>query len=189
MSWNTDFPDVAPCDRNNCRCGSDSNCMYYNDPGLGHAHYNVSAVQGEGPPSSPDYSCANKAMDYYNKHNMYDDHAGMLPPGAVPENPRSVHYGPHPGCGNRDMCNSTYTPDVEVIPCPSSQIQVIEKMSHPFQRHVMGLPVWFWLAVLVVLAVWLIRDKKLKFNLNDRKTQLALLGAIFAFWFLFFFRR
>lgn len=191
MSWNTDFPNVAPCDRNNCRCGTDQNCMYYNNPGVGHAHYNVTAVQGEGAPTSEDYSCANKAMDYYNEKNMYDDHAGMMPPGLAPEDegPRPVHYGKHPGCGNRDMCNSTYTPDVEVIPCAGNEdYYVVEKMSS-MQRQVLGLPVWLWLAVLAVLGIYLVRDKKIKLNLNDRKTQMALLGAIFAVWVLFFFEQ
>lgn len=199
MSWNTDFPDVAPCDRNNCRCGNDQNCMYYNNPGLGHAHYNVTAVQGEGSPSSTDYSCANKAMDYYNHHNMYDDHAGMLPPGMAPEEqgPRPVHYGPHPGCGNRDMCNSTYTPDTKVIPCPGSNSQnggggdivVIQRRRENFlQRNVFGLPAWFWLVVMILLALWLVRVKKVKLDIRDRNAQLALLVAAIAVYFLFFFR-
>lgn len=69
----TDDPSVPSCDRNNCRCGSSQNCMYYND-GI-KSHYNYTAVQGTGSIENSEYSCVNKAFDHYNKHNMYDDHA------------------------------------------------------------------------------------------------------------------
>lgn len=73
--FNTDAPGVASCNRNNCRCGDDTNCMYYNSSGPGKSHYNYFAVQGTGEPGEEDYRCMNKAFDYYNEENMYDDHA------------------------------------------------------------------------------------------------------------------
>lgn len=71
--FNTDHQSVKSCDRNNCRCGSSKNCMYYNDGDK--SHYNYFAVQGTGSIENSEYSCANKAYDYYNDNDMYGDHA------------------------------------------------------------------------------------------------------------------
>ena len=68
---NTDFPDVLPCNRNNCRCGNDNNCMYYN--GSQNGHYNYVAVQGTGDKESPFYKCPSVAYDTFNKEGVYDD--------------------------------------------------------------------------------------------------------------------
>jgi hypothetical protein len=70
---NTDRPEVLPCNRNNCRCGNDKNCMYYNNPD--NAHYNYTAVQGTGDAKSPFYKCPSMAMDTYNQEGVYGDHA------------------------------------------------------------------------------------------------------------------
>ena len=68
---NTDSPDVLPCNRNNCRCGNDNNCMYYN--GSQNGHYNYVAVQGTGDKDSPFYPCPSVAYDTFNKEGVYDD--------------------------------------------------------------------------------------------------------------------
>lgn len=69
----TDPENVLPFNRNNCRGGSEENCMYYNeDDG---AHYNYTSVQGTGDPQSPYYRCHNMAMDTYNQEQLYGDHA------------------------------------------------------------------------------------------------------------------
>lgn len=105
--FTTDPSDVASCDRNNCRCGDSQNCMYYNSPGAsGKSHYNYVAVQGTGDPSSPYYSCANRAADHFNEEQMYADHAGMIlpgPDGSATQLP--VDFG---GCahGERNMCGA-----------------------------------------------------------------------------------
>ena len=70
---NTDFADVLPFDRNNCRGGSDKTCMYYNEPGK--AHYNYTAVQGTGDSHSANYKCNHLTFDNYNDENLYADHA------------------------------------------------------------------------------------------------------------------
>jgi hypothetical protein len=69
----TDRPEVLPFNRNNCRGGSDENCMYYNDPGK--AHYNYTAVQGTGDQSSSYYKSNFVAQDTYNDEELYKDHA------------------------------------------------------------------------------------------------------------------
>ena len=70
---NTDRPEVLPCNRNNCRCGNDKNCMYYNNPDA--AHYNYTAVHGTGDNQSPHYQCRNAAYDKFNEEGVYGDHA------------------------------------------------------------------------------------------------------------------
>lgn len=70
---NTDNPEVLPCNRNNCRCGNDSNCMYYNNPENGH--HNYVSVHGTGDRSSEYYKCPNLAYDTYNQDEVYGDHA------------------------------------------------------------------------------------------------------------------
>ncbi len=72
-SHNTDHPGTLPCNRNNCRCGSSENCMYYNDGDK--SHYNYVAVAGSGSKDDARYRCAYKAYDMYNAENMYGDHA------------------------------------------------------------------------------------------------------------------
>jgi hypothetical protein len=109
--FNTDHPSVPSCDRNNCRCGSSKNCMYYND-GV-KSHYNYVAVQGTGSIENPQYSCANKAYDYLNDNNMYGDHAlgGLGAYGTEDgEQYGTVDYNDHAcseyGIGQRDMCDT-----------------------------------------------------------------------------------
>lgn len=109
--FHTDHPSVPSCDRNNCRCGSSRNCMYYNDGDK--SHYNYVAVQGAGSMENPQYSCTNKAYDYYNATDMYGDHAlGGL--GAYGTEDGDIHgevnYNDSKcseyGIGQRDMCDS-----------------------------------------------------------------------------------
>ena len=70
-SHNTDNPNVLPCDRNNCRCGNDQNCMYYNNAENGH--YNYVAINGSGDKNSPYYSCPSGAYDVFNQEHVYED--------------------------------------------------------------------------------------------------------------------
>lgn len=107
--FNTDHPSVPSCDRNNCRCGSSKNCMYYND-GV-KSHYNYVAVQGTGSIENPEYSCTNKAYDYYNANDMYADHAlgGLGAYGTEDgEQYETVDYNGCSECsiGKRDMCDT-----------------------------------------------------------------------------------
>ncbi len=74
-NWNTDHKDTLSCNRNNCRCGNEEACMYYNRSDGKVGHYNYVAVQGAGDPEDPRYSCMNKAFDFYNDSGMYGDHA------------------------------------------------------------------------------------------------------------------
>lgn len=97
---NTDAPEVLPCNRNNCRCGNDKNCMYYNNPD--NAHYNYVSVHGTGDKKGPFYKCPSLAYDKLNTDNVYDDHAmnGLggydnLHPYDKIEGPRDW-YGPAP---------------------------------------------------------------------------------------------
>jgi hypothetical protein len=69
----TDRPEVLPFNRNNCRGGSDENCMYYNEPGK--AHYNYTAIQGTGDHDSSYYKSNFVAQDTYNDEQLYEDHA------------------------------------------------------------------------------------------------------------------
>ena len=69
----TDRPEVLSCNRNNCRCGDQENCMYYNSPGK--AHYNYVSVQGTGDEQSPYYKSNYLAYDTYNQEQLYGDHA------------------------------------------------------------------------------------------------------------------
>jgi hypothetical protein len=70
-NFNTDNPDVLPCNRNNCRCGNDENCMYYNNAENGH--YNYFAVNGAGDKNSPFYQCPSVQYDVFNQEHVYDD--------------------------------------------------------------------------------------------------------------------
>jgi len=114
MSFQTDFPNVPPCDRNNCRCGDNKNCMYYNSAGPGQAHYNYVAVQGSGDPMDAAYGCASRAYDVFNAGEMYDDYA-VGPLGTYAEvsgtnqNAGPVHYSAEieKQFGRRDMCDNS----------------------------------------------------------------------------------
>lgn len=107
---NTDNPEVLPCNRNNCRCGNDTNCMYYNNDENGH--YNYVAVQGTGDKHSPGYNCPSLAYDVFNQEKLYgDDAAGNLgayndlsPYGGVNDpkgwyGPAPLSYPEKPTCG------------------------------------------------------------------------------------------
>lgn len=74
-NFNTDHAGTASCNRNNCRCGNEEACMYYNRSDGRAGHYNYTAVQGAGDPDDPRYGCSSKAYDYYNATEMYGDHA------------------------------------------------------------------------------------------------------------------
>ena len=76
---NTDNADTLPCNRNNCRCGNDENCMYYN--GSQNGHYNYVAVQGTGDKNSPFYKCPSVAYDTFNKDGSYEDQGLALQDG------------------------------------------------------------------------------------------------------------
>lgn len=107
---NTDRPEVLPCNRNNCRCGNDENCMYYNN--ADNAHYNYTAVHGTGDSSSPFYRCTTMAQDSLNQEMVYGDHAinglggynNMSPYGEVNDpkgwyGPMDASYPAKPTCG------------------------------------------------------------------------------------------
>lgn len=107
-SFLTDIPGTPSCDMNNCRCGSSKNCMYYND-GV-KSHYNYVSVQGQGSVENPEYRCMNKAFDYLNAMDYYDDHArGGL--GAYGDDNLygEVNYNDskcsEASIGKRDMCS------------------------------------------------------------------------------------
>jgi hypothetical protein len=101
---NTDNADTLPCNRNNCKCGNDNNCMYYN--GSQNGHYNYVAVQGTGDRDSPHYKCPSAAYDSFNREGVYDDqvlNAGDVQLGAYNDldpyggvNDPKGWYGPAP---------------------------------------------------------------------------------------------
>ena len=114
-NFNTDKPDVLPCNRNNCRCGNDENCMYYNNPDNGH--YNYFAVNGAGDKNSPFYQCPSVAYDGFNQEHVYDDQTlavdggelgaynDLSPYGGVNDpkgfyGPAAVSYMDKPSCSN-----------------------------------------------------------------------------------------
>lgn len=174
MSFNTDFPDVAPCNRNNCRCGDNTNCMYYNSAGPGQSHYNYVAVQGAGAPTDPAYRCASKAYDYFNAYHMYGDHArGGLGSYSEVEGKAqqagTVNFADETQYGKRDMCDKQH-----------------HFAYHPFKfarRQVRDHRTF----VLVVLAAALLYGfYSGRLNLTERRTQLLL--AALAVAILFFFR-
>lgn len=114
--FNTDHAGTLSCNRNNCRCGNEQACMYYNRSDQGASHYNYVAVQGSGDPQDPRYKCAYKAYDFYNDQGMYADHAlgglGTYAQAYGEANQKGL-YGDvnYEGCsehefGKRDMCDS-----------------------------------------------------------------------------------
>ena len=186
MSFHTDRPEVAPCDRNNCRCGDNTNCMYYNSAGPGQSHYNYTAVQGAGDPSSPMYRCSSKAMDYYNRGEMYGDHAmggmggyneeqGASLQGTINFNDKACSEH---SIGKRDMCDQCH------VDRPS-YVHRRGLMDRGMQSTVLGLPLWVWLAIAAVGMFAAARAGKL--NLSDRKTQIFIAVAFAVVWLLFFF--
>jgi len=174
MSFQTDFPDVAPCNRNNCRCGDSKNCMYYNSAGPGQSHYNYVAVQGAGAPTDPAYRCASKAYDFFNSRQMYGDHAvgGM---GTYAElsgannQAGTVRYADESVYGKRDMCDKARY----------FGSHPVKYMKHQAKSHHM--------LILVALVVALAYGFKTgRLNLAQRNTQLLLAALVVAA--LFFFR-
>ena len=182
MSFTTDFPEVAPMNRNNCRGGDEDNCMYYNSAGPGQSHYNYVAVQGAGDPDSPVYKCSSKAYDHYNDKNMYGDHAlGGL--GGHTEDYGEANLAGEVSfrdsecseCiyGKRDMCDKCHTDKpnfhgLNVLPFESPKI--------------FGLPKNVVMIALAAYAVWAWKTGRL--NIRNRKTQLVLV-ALSAFLFFF----
>lgn len=178
MSFNTDLPETAPCDRNNCRCGDNTNCMYYNSSGPGQAHYNYVAVQGAGDPRSPYYGCMRRSMDQYNAENYYADHAGAVVPGygarQVVQNDLdfSTHrHHPAPVA----FCNHG-VPMMRCGMCGGG----IGMLAH---RPLLGLPLWVWV-VLAAVWIWAIKTGRLpKVSLSDRATQIIL--VVLLVWVFF----
>ncbi len=176
MSFQTDPSHVAPCNRNNCRCGDDNNCMYYNSAGPGQGHYNVTAVQGAGSPDSAAYQCSSKAYDYYNARTMYADHAlsGMgtyAEEQGANQQAGSVDFR-NEQHGKRDMCDKNFLnmPDLSQIMRP--------------HQSLFGFSKTIWLLFASVVIFWLYTTGRL--NLSDRRTQVILAATLVAF--VFFFR-
>ncbi len=182
MSFNTDFPDVAPCNRNNCRCGDNKNCMYYNSPGLGHSHYNYVAVQGAGAPSDPAYRCASKAFDYFNKFHMYGDHAvGGLGTYAEIDGKNqqagNVQFGDECVYGKRDLCDRQHYFGYHPFKYqPEHKHDAMCGCSEGGFYH-------SWLKW-VVAAALVYGFYKGFLNLNERRTQIILI-ALAAFYLFF----
>lgn len=194
MSFNTDRPEVAPCDRNNCRCGDDTNCMYYNSAGPGQSHYNYVAVQGAGDPDSPMYRCSSKAMDYYNREQMYGDHAlggmggyneemGSGLQGHIRFNDKKCSEEP---IGKLDMCDKCHTdrPDYAVAGPRHHMFDGHNHGKQMMQKTMFGLPLWAWIAIVAVAMFAGVKYGKL--DLKDRKTQVFLAVALAAIWLFFF---
>lgn len=180
MSFNTDHPGTAPCDRNNCRCGDNTNCMYYNSSGPGQAHYNYVAVQGAGDPRSPYYGCMRSSMDLYNAENYYADHAGMVVPGYAARQPVQ---------NDLDFSTHKYHP-APVAFCshgvPAHHCGLCAGVAGVIRRPLLGLPLWLWVLI-VIVWMWAIKTGRLpKIDLYDRTTQIVL--ALFLVW-VFFVRR
>lgn len=174
MSFQTDFPDVAPCNRNNCRCGDSKNCMYYNSAGPGQSHYNYVAVQGAGAPTDPAYRCASKAFDYFNAAHMYGDHAvGGLGTYAettgVNMQAGTVKYVDESAYGKRDLCDqSRYF--------GRHPVKYVQQQAKSHQT----------LLLVALVAALAYGFKTGRLNLAQRNTQLLLAGLAVAI--LFFFR-
>lgn len=176
MSFNTDPSYVSPCNRNNCRCGDSTNCMYYNSAGPGQSHYNFAAVQGAGSPDSPAYQCSSKAYDYYNQKVMYADHAlgGMgtyaEEQGANQQDGR-VDFRDESVYGKRDMCDKNFLdqPNYALPPHrPSGVAPGINKM--------------LWLLIVAAIGYWLVTTGKINIRLDQRNVMI-LAGLIFLFFF------
>lgn len=187
--FHTDFPNVAPMNRNNCRGGDTSNCMYYNSAGPGQSHYNYVAVQGAGAPDSPLYKCASKASDYYNENNMYGDHAlgglGTYVEDYGEQNLAGQVEFRDEECsecvyGKRDMCDKCHLdqPDFYGANGMPATIPLLSG-----EENILGLPRNIVLLALAALALWLWSQGRL--NLRSRTTQLALVAVAAV---LFFFR-
>ena len=184
MSFHTDPADVAPCNRNNCRCGDNQNCMYYNSAGPGQSHYNYVAVQGAGAPESPLYRCNYKAYDYYNDADMYDDHAiGCL--GGYNETNEGLHGQvdfDDANCseclyGKRDMCDDCHMdkPDFSgaLIPQPPI-INLGDGRIFGIDRNV------FVMAAAALIAGGYATGR---LNLRDRRVQAFIVALAVAYFF------
>lgn len=172
MSHNTDFQDVEPCNRNNCRCGDDTNCMYYNSPGIGHSHYNYTAIQGAGAPTDPNYRCASKAFDTFNAQHMYGDYAigdmgSASETAGASQLAGTVHFGDESAYGQRDMCNHAAG-------------------FHPFANVRRGVRDHRTFITITLVAVLLYGFWNGQLSFSDRRTQLLLAAALV--FILFFFR-
>jgi hypothetical protein len=165
MSFNTDRADVAPCDRNNCRCGDSNNCMYYNSAGSGQSFYNWSAVQGAGDPNSPVYTCSRRAMDQYNAEGVYADHAsdaiGGFNASTSFEGPADVIATPR--CGGCDGYRLR------------RMFDVLPHVDQPV------IPRWLVLLAAIAFAYWALSTGRL-----DNRGLLTA-AAVFAVFYLVFF--
>lgn len=174
----TDPSNIPSMNRNNCRGGDSDNCMYYNSAGPGQSHYNYFAVQGEGDPSSKDYSCASKAFDYYNAQNYYgNDQTKNSISGYVEDYGEMNLAGPvsFKGCafGDRNLCKGCDLPQRNEM-----KMRIMNKIKS-FQISKKQLIV----AVLSVVGFWAWKKKKI--NFKNRKVQTIIATAI-AGVFLFF---
>lgn len=188
--FNTDSPDVAPMNRNNCRGGDAKNCMYYNSAGPGQSHYNYVAVQGAGAPDSPMYKCASKAFDYYNNNNMYSDHAlGGL--GTYVEDYGKIDLAGQVDfrdneCserlyGQRDMCDQCHLDKPDFY--GQNGEPIIGAMPMMGGGSFFGLPRHLVLLALAVAGLWAWRTGRL--DLRNRTTQIMIVALVAM---LFFFR-
>lgn len=187
--FHTDCPDVPPCNRNNCRCGDEKNCMYYNSAGPGQSHYNWAAVQGAGHPGDARYKCHTKAFDHLNAAGYYGDHAlgGMGSysettgfadkAGSVCYNDRKCSEYQY---GQRDMCDDCH------LDKPNFAAGGVMPRLFDGAASFLGIDKQYWLLIAAVAAFWAWKQGKL--NLSTRRGQLFLvLAAVAAV--LFFFRR
>lgn len=158
--------------------------MYYNSAGPGQSHYNYTAAQGTGDPSSPYYRCALKAMDYYNRNQMYGDHA-MGAMGGYNEEQGASRQGTinindklcsERSIGKRDLCDECVLdrPNYKHNECRGG-----------LKATFFGLQLWVWLAIAAVLMFAAVKTGKL--DLMDRKTQMFIAIALAVVWFFFFF--
>ena len=177
MSFNTDPSYVSPCNRNNCKCGDSTNCMYYNSAGPGQAHYNFAAVQGAGSPDSRAYQCSSKAYDYFNAKTMYADHAlGCMGTYAeeqgIHQQDGRVDFRNELMYGKRDMCDKNFMDEPGgryMGPMPVFPLFGLEKTHHML------------LLAAVIFVLW----KMGWVNLGDRRTQMILVAGFLAMFFFF----
>lgn len=181
MSFHTDSPSVPSCDRNNCRCGDNTNCMYYNSAGPGQAHYNYVAVQGAGDPQSPYYGCMRKSMDIFNAERLYGDHAGAVVGGYADKQPvqGSLHFS-----------GSSYHESPVQFCSHGQPMHVCPFGCGRWGHHgFLGLPKWLWVLVIVfAIMAFAVKSGVLpKFNIADRRSQMLVAVVLAFLWLSFFF--
>lgn len=183
MSFNTDYPDVAPANRNNCRAGDDKNCMYYNSSQEGQSYYNWSAVQGTGAPGEADYRCMNKAFDKFNAAKVYVDGAvGDLGTYAETEgnanDAGTVNYDNERQYGKRDSCEGKHDHSPGDGHNHHHIRNSVDLVKHEVSKH---RQIALFAAVAVIIFAW----KTGRLDLSKRSTQLLLAAAAVAVLFFF----